>query len=61
MEIAGEVPARRLGGVNFDRAWRQGLLPPREHGYAGFALRTDGFEKYIVGATSSSRSATAAR
>ncbi len=49
MEIAAEVPARRLGGVNVDRARRQGL-PPGEHGYPGFAARADGFEKLLKAA-----------
>ena len=44
---AGIQTSRRVGGVNVERAERQGL-PPDEHGYPGFNPRTDEFDKYVV-------------
>lgn len=47
MTATAQNPARRAGGVNVERPWKQGL-PPEEHGYPGFEPRTDEFEKYVV-------------
>jgi hypothetical protein len=49
MEIAAEVPARHLGGVNVNRCVAAGL-PPGEHGYPGFAARANGFENGVKAA-----------